>query len=232
MTAATLVLVHGAWHGSWAWQALIDALPGVDVRTVELPSSGTDVDALGDLHADVDVVRTTLAGIDGPVVVVAHSYGGLPVTEAAGATVAHLVYLCAFMLDAGDSLIGTYGGARPPWCEVHDRHMVARTPAEVFYNGVDADVTARAVEQLGVQARAATEQALTRAAWREIPSTYIVCDRDRAIPPSAQEAMAQRAGTVLHLDAGHSPFLSQPTEVATLIRPILDAASRPTESEA
>ncbi|MCW2507931.1 MAG: hypothetical protein JWP68_1079, partial [Modestobacter sp.] len=108
---ATLLLVHGAWHTSWAWQPLIAELSDIDVVTVDLPSSGTDPQALGDLTADADVVRAALAGIEGPVVVVGHSYGGLPITEAATAEdgVAHLVYLCAFQLDVGDSLVSSLG---------------------------------------------------------------------------------------------------------------------------
>jgi pimeloyl-ACP methyl ester carboxylesterase len=67
-------------------------------------------------------------------------------------------------------------------------------------------------------------QPLTNAAWRAVPSTYVVCEQDQAIPPFAQEAMAKRAETVLRMDAGHSPFLSHRQELAGLLRPILDAA--------
>jgi pimeloyl-ACP methyl ester carboxylesterase len=223
---ATLLLVHGAWHGSWAWEPLIEALDGVDVRTVDLPTSGADPEQLGDLFDDAAAVRAALAEIDGPTVVVSHSYGGSPVTEAvtADSGVTHLVYLCAFMLDVGESLLGTVGGTPPPWWEVHERHIAAATPEEIFYNGVDAELTRQSVARLGLQSRRAKEQELTNAGWRAVPSTYIVCEKDQAIPPFAQEAMAQRAGTVLRLDAGHSPFLSQPQEVAALLRPILDAA--------
>ena len=218
----TLVLVHGAWHGSWAWQPLVDAMDDVAVATVDLPSVGAGPDGLGGLDDDAAAVRAALAGIDGPVVVVAHSYGGLPVTEAvtADSGVAHLVFLCAFQLDVGDSLLGSAGGVAPPWWEVHDTHIAARTPEEVFYNGVDAELTARSVARLGVQSRASVEQPLTNAGWKVVPSTYVVCERDQAIPVFAQEAMAQRSGTVLRMDAGHSPFLSHPEELATSLRSI------------
>jgi len=150
--------------------------------------------------------------------VVAHSYGGLPVSEGAGGQVTHLVYLCAFMLDAGESLLAAAGGTPPPWWEVHERHIVARTPEAVFYNDLDPATAASAAGRLGLLSRAATETPLTRAAWHDIPSTYVVCDRDAAIPSFAQEAMAQRAGTVVHLDAGHSAAMSQPQEVASVVR--------------
>lgn len=219
---APLLLVHGAWHGSWAWDPLLDHLDGLDVRTVDLPSSGTDPAALGDLRADAEVVRTALAGIDGPVVVVGHSYGGVVVSEAATADTgaAHLVYLCAFQLDAGESLLAAVGGEPPPWWEVHDRHVVATGPEEVFYDDCPADLTGAAVGRLGLQSLAAFEQPLTRAAWREVPSTYVVCEADRAIPPFAQELMAQRAGDVVRLPDGHSPFLSSPAALGRVLRDV------------
>jgi pimeloyl-ACP methyl ester carboxylesterase len=221
---ATLLLVHGAWHGSWCWDPLIEALDGVPVRTVDLPSVGSDPGALGNLDDDAEAVRTALAGIEGPVVVLGHSYGGIPITEAATAEagVAHLVYLCAFQLDVGESLVGSLGGEVPPWQDVQETHVRVTTPEPVFYNGVDPESTERAVSRLRLHSVSALTQPLSRAAWRELPSTYVVCERDQAIPVFAQEAMAQRAGEVLRMDAGHSPFLSQPKELAALLRPILD----------
>jgi pimeloyl-ACP methyl ester carboxylesterase len=220
----TLLLVHGAWHTSWCWQPLIDELPDVDVVTVDLPSSGTDPNALGNLTADAEVIRTALAGIDGPVVLVGHSYGGIPITEAATAEagVAHLVYLCAFQLDVGDSLVSSLGGEVPPWQEISETHVRVTTPEPVFYNGVDPELTAQAVPRLHLQSTSALTQPLSRAAWAELPSTYVVCEQDQAIPVVAQEAMSARADTVVRLDSGHSPFLSQPAELAAVLRKVLD----------
>lgn len=222
----TLVLVHGAWHGPWAWQPLVDSMDDVPIRTVDLPSVGPDADGLGGLDDDAAAVAAVLAGIDGPVVVVAHSYGGIPATEAvtADSGVAHLVYLCSFQLDVGDSLLSSVGGVAPPWWEVHDGHITARTPEDVFYNGVAPDLTALSVARLGLQSRTSFEQPLTNAGWTVVPSTYVVCERDQAIPVFAQEAMSQRSGTVLRMDAGHSPMLSHPAELATSLRSIAAAA--------
>jgi pimeloyl-ACP methyl ester carboxylesterase len=219
----TLVLVHGAWHDPWCWQPVVDELPGVDVVTVDLPSSGPVPDSLGDLTADADAVRAALAGIEGPVVLVGHSYGGIPVTEAATAElgVAQLVYLCAFQLDVGDSLVSGLGGDVPPWQGLYPTHVRATTPEAVFYNGVGPELTAQAVARLGLQSTSSLTQPLSRAAWRELPSTYVVCEQDQAIPVPAQEAMSGRAGTVLRLGTGHSPFLAAPAELAALFRGVL-----------
>jgi pimeloyl-ACP methyl ester carboxylesterase len=221
--SATVVLVHGAWHGPDCWQPLVDALDGVDVVTVALPSSGAEPAGLAGLPEDAAEVSRVLSGIDGPKVVVAHSYGGAPVTEAvsgdSGAT--HLVYVCAFQLDVGESLLGLMGGQPQPWYQEHETHLAVTTPEEIFYNGVSPELTASSVAALRLQSRSSFEQPLTRAAWREVPSTYVVCEADRAIPPVAQEMLAQRAGTVHRLPAGHSPFLSHPQELAALLRPLL-----------
>jgi pimeloyl-ACP methyl ester carboxylesterase len=221
--STTVVLVHGAWHGPDCWQPLVSALDGVDVVTVDLPSSGTTPDGLAGLREDAAEVSRVLRGIDGPKVVVAHSYGGAPVTEAVSSDsgVTHLVYLCAFQLDVGESLLGLMGGQPQPWYEEREDHLRVTTPEEIFYNGVSPELTASSVAALRLQSRSSFEQPLTRAAWREVPSTYVICDADRAVPPGAQEMLAQRAGTVHHLPAGHSPFLSHPQDVAALLRPHL-----------
>ena len=221
---ATLVLVHGAWHGSWCWEPLADALGDVPVQTINLPSAGNNPAALGDLHADAAALRSALSNIGGPTVVLGHSYGGAVITEAvtADSGVVHLIYLCAFLLDEGESLAGAVGGTPPPWWDVRGDHVLVHTPAEVFYNDVSPELSARSVPRVSAHSLAAFEQPLTNAGWKAVPSTYVICEQDHAIPPFAQEAMAQRAGEVIRMNTGHSPFLSQPQALASLLRPILD----------
>ncbi|RAY15578.1 alpha/beta hydrolase [Actinomadura craniellae] len=216
----TLVLVHGAWHGAWCWERLVDRLPDVDVRTVSLPSSGSDVASLGDLYDDARAVRAA-ADTGGPVVVCAHSYGGLPVTEAAGGLpgVRRLVYLAAFQLDEGESLLDAVGGPTPDWVEDHGDHTGPPPhPEEVFYGDVDPETAAASVARLTNQSLPALSQPLTRVAWKSIPSTYVICEKDAALPVPAQEAMSGRSERVLRMDASHSPFLSCPGALADLLR--------------
>ncbi|UGS37104.1 alpha/beta hydrolase [Capillimicrobium parvum] len=223
----TVLLVHGAWHGPWAWAEVASRLAaeGIGVRTVDLPSVGPDADSLGDLHDDADAVRATLAEIDGPVVLVAHSYGGAVASEgAAGAeNVSHIVYLTAFMLDEGESLYGLVGGEPPDWWSFTDDHraLIAFRPEEIFYNDMDAGAAETAAAALQLQRFDAIAQELRAAAWRQTPSTYVICDQDNAIPVPAQEMLSQRAGTIHRLDAGHSPMLSQPDAVVEIIRGVL-----------
>lgn len=222
MPQPTIVFVHGAWHGPWAWDAVIRELPDLTTRAVALPSAGRDPATLGDMYADAAVIRETVAAIEGPVLVVAHSYGGIPTAEglAGFSQVSRLVFLASFQLDVGDSLVGATGGRTPEWQEVHEAegYLDALRPEEVFFGDVDGATTRAAVARLGHQSWLAINQPLTRAAWHTIPSTYVLCEKDAAIPLPAQEAMAQRSERVLRLPTSHSPFLSRPADVASILR--------------
>jgi pimeloyl-ACP methyl ester carboxylesterase len=120
-SAVTLVLVHGAWHGPWCWPLLMEQLTGVEVRAVPLSSSGNDPSKLGDLYEDAEIVRSAVGDVEGLVVVCAHSYGGAPVTEVLVGMrkVGRLVYLCAWQLDVGESLLCARQVVPPPWWDVH-----------------------------------------------------------------------------------------------------------------
>lgn len=223
MARTQLLLVHGAWHGSWCWNGVLPALSdaGFETHTVDLASHGHDTATVGGLHDDARLIAAALSGLQGRVVVVAHSYGGAPVAEgAAGApNVAHLVYLTAFMLDEGESVLGAKGGTPAPFWEAtpDGRAWVTRNPEDVFYNDCPENETAWAVSQLQPQSASSLSETLRAAAWHDRPSTYVVCERDQAIPLSAQEAMARRAGATVRLDAGHSPFLSRPNDLVKLL---------------
>jgi pimeloyl-ACP methyl ester carboxylesterase len=218
----TVVLVHGAWHGPWCWDGVTDVLrqDGTPFVTVDLPSVASG----GDLYDDAAAVHAAITAAGGPTVVVAHSYGGIPTTEGAAAAegVRHLVYVTAFMLDEGESLLAAVGGVEPDWWQtaVDGTTMPAR-PEEIFYNATPPAAAAAAAARLRPMARAAFEQPLRAAAWRSVPSTYVVCERDNAIPVFAQEAMAARASTTQRLDTDHSPFLTRPEAVADVIRGVI-----------
>jgi pimeloyl-ACP methyl ester carboxylesterase len=218
----SLVLVHGAWHGPWVWDRLRAELPDLDITAVALPSSGPDPSSLGDLADDVAAIRDAVSAIGGPVVLVAHSYGGVPTTEAACGlpTVSGVVYIAAFVLDVGQAPATLFGDNIPDWWDVHPEagYADALRPQQVFYGDVDPETAAACARRLTHQSLASTAQPLTAAAWKHVPTSYVMCDRDAALPPAVQQLMALRTGRVHHIEAGHSPFLSRPGELARLIR--------------
>jgi len=214
-----IVLVHGAWLKSWSWEKVAPQLNrhGWAVRTVDLPTTGRGAANFG-LYDDVDVVRRAVLGIDGPVVVVAHSYGGAVVSEAVAdvPNVTHLVYVCAFQLDEDESLLAVAGGEPLPWWVLDGDVMTVDDPGRLFFNDVAADEARRAIARLEPFSRRAVTEPLTAAAWHSVPSTYIVCDDDVAFG-AGQEVFAARATHVRRLPAGHSPFLSVPSQLTDLI---------------
>ena len=223
-TLPTIVLVHGAWHGPWSWDQVLPLLTeqGFAVRTVDLPSSGPDVDALGDLADDVAAVSAVLDDVAGPKILVGHSYGGLPITEASAGRddVVRLVYVCAFLLDVGASLLDAAGGEPPAFWQVSadGRWMTADQPEQVFYGDCPPDVTAAAVARLTPQSMSSCTTPLRAAGWATLPATYVVADADAGLPAAVQEMMAAgRAEDVRHIDSAHSPFFARPRELADIL---------------
>jgi pimeloyl-ACP methyl ester carboxylesterase len=214
----TLLLVHGAWHGAWCWEKLTAVLEeqGWRTLTVDLPSAG----GLAGVADDARVIRAELEAVDGPVVVVAHSYGGIPVGQAvAGAgNVERIVYLAAFQLDVGESMLSFYGVPAPT--EPKDHEPVPDNPVTTFYGDLPPAEGEEAARRLVPQSARSFSDALTAAGWHTVPSTYIVCEQDQALPEASQLRLAERSGAVHRMAAGHSPFLSQPAELAALLMKI------------
>jgi hypothetical protein len=189
--------------------------------TTHAPRSGYDDDA--------EEVRRRIEEIDGPVVIVAHStYGGAVVSEAAAGLgqVRHIVYVCAFQLDVGESLFSLLAGRIPPFYDVDGDIIRLKGAREHFYHDMAAEDADWAIGQLKPLSWIAITEPLTAAAWRTVPSTYIVCDRDTAWPPGGQESFAARARFVRHLPSSHTPQLSMPSALADLIVEAAGTAAR------
>jgi pimeloyl-ACP methyl ester carboxylesterase len=219
---STVVLVHGAMHTPWIFDPLRERLTarGITSRAVQLPSSNPDSAAAQGLTEDVAVVRAAIEAVDGPVVLAAHSYGGVPATWAAAEEdrVAELVYIAAFALDAGTSMTEWMGGGFPPtWIHSADGLAVKAGDAEEsIFSGVDPVLTAEAVKRLNWQGMRAFTETLG-AAPTDVPLTYVVATEDPALPPAVQEQWAARAAHSLRVPSGHSPHLSHAEEVAALL---------------
>jgi pimeloyl-ACP methyl ester carboxylesterase len=221
---ATLVLIHGAWHGPWVWVRVEPHLvsAGWRVITIKLPSVADGCDPGIGMMADAEFIHRQLIDIGEPVVVVAHSYAGVPATQAAAGllNVRHIIYLSAFQLDIGDSLLSVLAGETPSWWQINPPITTVRNPRDLFYNDMTPEDAAWAAAQLKPHNYAIVTEALTQAAWHTIPSTYVVCEQDQCLLPAIQETMATRATQIRRLPTSHSPFLSQPSATARLIAEI------------
>ena len=225
----TIMLVHGAWHGSWCWDPLRRKLHdrGFATAVVDNPSVTTPG---SDLAADGDNLRRALDAVDGPVVVVGHSYGGAVVSEAgAHPSVEQLVFLTAFTLDTGESVVAnalTGGGDDMKLAAAlqFDGDTISVQPeraVEFFYHDCADDVAASACGQLRPMSMAAMGGVIGAPAWREKPASYVVCTDDRALPVALQRSCAARVGTVREMPTSHSPFLSRPGDLAQLLAEIV-----------
>lgn len=222
-----VLFIHGAWHHGSGFDRVLESLSsrGIASSTVELSSVARDGEPIGDLASDAALLREAVTALDGDVVVLAHSYGGVVATQAlAGLTnVSRIIYLTAFVLDEGESLFAACGSMDPPWWirSTDGERLTAGSPNDVFYNEFSPEVTATAVTALRTQSLASFMQPVTAVAWREIPSTYVVCTNDQAIPLFAQEHMAARCRDVRRMASDHSPFLSHVEELAELIEQVV-----------
>lgn len=226
---ATLVLVHGSWHGPWAWEKVVPLLEAQGVKAIapRLPSMDRTREERGDLHDDAAVVKQAIAAAGGPVVVVGHSYGGAVVTEAAAGepAVQRVVYLCALVPDEGESvfdvlalvdelLVGPGNGLKLDDTDFSHEIEPGREVA-IMYHDCDPADAAAAVARLLPQNAVSGTQELRGIAWKEKPSTYVVCSDDRTISPLLQLLFAERIGAdTIEWPTSHSPMLSRPELVA------------------
>jgi pimeloyl-ACP methyl ester carboxylesterase len=229
-TTPTALLVHGAFADASSWAGVVEELQSHDVPVVAVPNP------LRGLASDAAYIASAAAQIDGPVVLVGHSYGGALITVA-GATenVVGLVYVAAYIPEEGESL-GELQGRFPLAPLV--ANLVERTyPVEGEEPGVEvtiapdafpgifaADVPAEATRILAVSQRPLATAAFTEvppvAAWKTRPSWAVVAAADEAINPEVQRFAAKRAGaTITELDgASHAVAVSRPKDVAAVIR--------------
>jgi pimeloyl-ACP methyl ester carboxylesterase len=232
---ATVLLVHGAWHSAGCWELVVAGLQsrGIPVATVDLPTCDESRDGAVPFSEDTAAVRKAIAAIEGPVLVVGHSYGGMVITEGAAhaENVQRLVYLAAYMPDAGEpfSALATLTPDRAVLKALRrdERGRSYVDPAqmhELFYGDCDDAKYARASTHLRTMSM--NVDATTKAqAWQQAPSTYVVAAQDRAIPPRDQRTMSARATEVIEWQTSHSPFTSQPELVVNLLAELAATAS-------
>jgi pimeloyl-ACP methyl ester carboxylesterase len=216
-----VVLVHGGFVDGSGWRAVYDQLTadGYNVAVVQNPTLS--------LEGDVAATKQVIDDLDGPVVLVGHSYGGVVITEAGtDERVAGLVYIAAFAPDKGES-VNTLIADPPPRAPVPPilppRDGFLLLDREKFPASFAGDLPLEEAQFMadsqvpwGVDALAG---AVSEPGWRVKPSWYLVATDDRMIPPPAQRAMSERAGaTVVESPGSHSVYLSQPGAVVDLIK--------------
>ncbi|MER6737600.1 MULTISPECIES: alpha/beta fold hydrolase [Streptomyces] len=236
-TTPTVVLVHGAFADAASWSGVIEELQRHDIPVIAPPNP------LRGLASDAAYVASVAAQIDGPVVLVGHSYGGALITVA-GTTenVVGLVYVAAYVLEEGESL-GELQGRFPlsplvsnlkQWTYPvadGDPAVEVTIAADAFPSVFAADVPADVTKVLAVAQRplaaAAFEETASAAAWKTKPSWALVAGADTAINPEVERFGAKRAGaTVVEIEgASHAVAVSQPKQVAELIREAVRATT-------
>ena len=229
----TIVLVHGAWADASSWTGVITRLQASGRTVVALPNT------LRGVGADAAVIRSYLDTVEGPVILVGHSYGGFVITNAAtGAkNVKALVYVDAFIPDEGQPVAALTGqasvlaaaGANPTSVfklvpapgappEVPDTYLLPSVVAESFANGLSAEDQGLIAATQRPASFAAVVEPSGPPAWKDIPSWAIVGTQDRIIVPESLRAMAEHAGAkITEVDASHVVMVSQPQAVTDVI---------------
>lgn len=215
-----VVLVHGGFVDGSGWQSVYKALKkdGYDVTVVQNSTTS--------LADDVATTKRTLATLNGPAILVGHSYGGAVITEAGtDPKVAGLVYIAAFAPDKGESvgsLIKGFpaGGPQPPILPPVDGFLMldkAKFPGS-FAGDVSPEEAAFMADSQVPWGLGAISGTISEPAWRTKPSWYLVTTEDKMIPPDAQRGMSKRAGTtVVEVKGSHAIYVSQPQAVAHII---------------
>jgi pimeloyl-ACP methyl ester carboxylesterase len=230
----TLVLVHGANGGAWYWDRIgpeLDAR-GVHWVAVDLPSVGDRVDPATDCHTDAAHVRAVVDNVAGPVVLCGNSYGGVVITEASADhhRVRHLVYLAAFMPDADDEIpTALFAHCSPALVENIAVDEVGRIKVDpdrfgdLYVPQASREVAAWAGARVRPMALGGPTR-LSGIGWRQVPSTFVVCDADPALLPASQRQWAQtRATNQIETSFDHCPQISHPTDTADILAGIVRA---------
>jgi pimeloyl-ACP methyl ester carboxylesterase len=216
-----IVLVHGAFADGSSWSAVTESLQskGYSVTAPQFPQTS--------LADDVARLRQVLAWLDGPVVLVGHSYGGQVMTALGADTgnVVGLVYIAAFGLDEGESINALGAGSPQPRATANlivDERGQGRLPEDDFVAHFAADVDpAKARVMHAAQQPVATSvfgDVMGTPAWKSLPSAYMVAANDEAIDPDAERMFAKRMGAeTVEVSSSHVAMVSHPDAVVELI---------------
>jgi pimeloyl-ACP methyl ester carboxylesterase len=222
-TPPNIVLVHGLWADGSSWSKVIPTLQKAGHRVIAVQL------AAHSLADDVATVKRAIDLVGGPTILVAHSFGGFVITNAAynNPNVTGLVYVSAFAPDEGESAVNFVPvESLPPGLLVFDSGGFAYLNPQMFPQAFAQDVNTTEAEILAAVQKPAHQSLFTEKsgppAWKQLPTWFVVSENDRIIPPDAERMFAQRMNaTTISLNSSHASLVSHPNEVAQVI---LDAA--------
>ncbi len=216
----TVVLVHGAFADGSSWDKVIPLLEARGLKVVAVQNPLTS------LADDAASVKRVIDAQSGPVILVGHSWGGTVITEVGGDDkVAALVFVAAFAPDVGESTADLGKDGPPPPGATSIRpdpagylYLTPEGVAKDFAQDLPATQTrVMAVTQGPIFGKAFDEK-VTKAAWQNKPSWFIVAEKDRMIQPALERAMAKKINaSTTTLPTSHVPMQSRPKDVAAVI---------------
>jgi pimeloyl-ACP methyl ester carboxylesterase len=219
INATNIVLVHGLWADGSSWNKVIPILQnaGHRVIAVQLPAHS--------LADDVETIKRAIELAGGPTILVAHSYGGFEITNAAynNQNVTGLVYVAAFAPDEGESAVNFVPvESLPPGLLVFDSGGFAYLNPKMFHGAFVQDANVSEAETLAVVQKPAHQSLFTEKsgppAWKQLPTWFAVSENDHIIPPDAQRNFARRMNaTTISLNSSHASLVTHPDEIAELI---------------
>ena len=223
MTSPTLLLVHGAWGGSWCWRDLREVLELHKVPSlgVDLPSSRLGADPSTGLREDAEAVVRAASSISGPVMLVGHSYGGAVVLEAAPRIprLERIMFIAALVPMLGQSATDVSREIRvrtrldeAMLLEGDHLRLDPQLAPQALYNHCDSAMSVWATSQLTTQTISSFRTARSSIDL-DVTSRYVSCTDDLAVDPSLQAIMASRCSESTSIASDHSPFLSHPGEL-------------------
>lgn len=215
-----IVLVHGAFADGSSWARIIPLLEAKGLKVIAVQNP------LSSLKNDVDATKRAIALMDGPVLLVGHSWAGVVISEAGNdPKVAGLMYVAAFAPDDNQSLsdVAKTLPAGPGNDEVRPdaSGFLSLTPKGIhkdFAQDLPEPERRVILATQGTWSAAAPGEKISKAAWKTKPSWYIVAKKDRMINPDLQRQMAKNIkATTIELNASHVPMVSLPSKVAAFI---------------
>jgi len=211
----TVVLVHGAWADGSSWTKVAAPLvaSGFKVIAAQMP--------LTSLDEDVAAVGRVIERAEGAVVLVGHAYGGAVITAVRSEKVKALVYVAAGAPDQGETIVEAFYGAAPPPLNP-DSHGLIYLPAEAFSAAFAPDAEKDEQAVLAVVQRPIAIGAITvpmpHPLWKDVPSWFLVAERDQMLPGPTQRRMAERMKAVIRSHPiDHTPLVTAPSLVVGII---------------